>query len=145
MRNNSKIGYLVPAVAFVFSINCFATPCQKPVISLFEYQPAPCTGYLFSPEKEKEVRLMNEDYKLATEEIELLDKQVALYKSQQASLESIIASEKQRADLWETKANDYATKFIKERDKSDLSNILYFSLGIVTTILISWSVGQIHK
>jgi len=47
--------------------------CEKPVTYLKEKEKTPCTGYLFSPEKEQELRLINERQKLLLDVVDTQD------------------------------------------------------------------------
>lgn len=102
--------------------------CDKPVQYLSQGQNTPCTGYLFSPEKELEVRQMKETYNLHLEVKQL---------------------QKERIDILETRIDnyqEYQVELEKElRNREDISfwkNTLYFGLGVLLTGAIATNVGR---
>lgn len=100
--------------------------------------PAPYTGYLFTPEKEKETRfkLIDLDYykklsevnterlKVSYEQQEVLEKQVTVWRDSSTKLASELASRQSR-DFWE--------------------NLMYFGLGALITVGLTYSVNQASK
>lgn len=97
--------------------------CDKPVSYLQEGTQAPCTGYLFTPEKELEVR-----YKINT-----YDKLVELTTKQDQMIDLLnkrIDSNQKQIGLYEEKINlQQSTEFYQK--------LLYFGLGVITTTIIA--------
>ena len=77
-----------------------AASCSQPVYHLLPNQAAPCEGYLFSPDKEKELRDINENNKVLTEENTLLNKEVTLYKGQASDLQAAFENQSKNTALW---------------------------------------------
>lgn len=127
---------------------CFTTSlfaCPKPVTFLRNGEVASCDGYLFSPEKERELRLLNEDYKLVTEELVLKDKMITNYKTQAENAEFIAAKEAEKAELWRNKAEDSTKKFITKEEGRGRRDWLFLVSGVILTVAAGWALGQAHK
>lgn len=89
----------------------------KPVTYLTEGKPAPCNGYLFTPEKEKEVR----------DKVQDLDKYIDLSKKQ----DDLISVLNGRV-INQTEQNNNLRASIESRDKSLwVEQLIYFSLGLL--------------
>lgn len=80
--------------------------CDKPVAYLQKQEKAPCTGYLFSPEKEQELRLTNERQKLLLEIVDTQDllikknnKRLTEYQDYTQRLERTLES-RERLNFW---------------------------------------------
>lgn len=129
----------------VYSNSVFATECPKPVVALAEGAAAPCKGFLVSPEKEKELRLLNEDYQLLIEKGQLTDKQVELYKANDALMQDIYKKEQEKTKLWQDQAEKYTQKYIAEQDSRSNRDWLFFIGGIVLTIGAGYALGQAAK
>lgn len=107
-------------LAGMFACNVAIADCGQPVSYLKQGQPASCTGYLFSPEKEKEVRDIVQKYPVMVELnskqeelINTLDEQVKL--NQQISMNL-------RQEL-------------RDKEKNQTTeNIIYFALGFVLAV-----------
>jgi len=118
--------------------------CKKPVTAIIKGEAAPCTGYLFSPKKELEVRIKNEEYKLLMEQTKIYLKQIDLYKKQVEIVEEISEKEQKKAELWRGRAEDITKEYIKQQNKREWLDWMYFGLGIVTTIAGGWGLGQVR-
>lgn len=100
----------------IYSQYSFAV-CSKPVTYLKEGQAASCTGYLFTEEKEKQVR----------ESIMKLEKMEVLVESQRqfnVTLESALVNKAAQNENLQKQLDNAKNKSIYE-------TILYFSLGLV--------------
>ena len=108
----------------VYSQYTFAA-CDKPVSYITKGSRAECSGYLFSPELEQEVRGMAQNYEklkvivLQQDElIQVLDKRVALQMSVNQNLRD---------------QNDYLTK------ETVIQKAIWFGVGVLTTGLIVYA------
>lgn len=122
-----------------------ATECSKPVTLLNEGTPAPCKGFLFSPEKESEVRLMNEDSKLMKQEIELKDLKLNLLSKDIKDTEFIIKKEQEQAELWRKRAEESTLLLTKKQDSQGLRDWGMVLLGVLITVGAGYAVGQASK
>jgi hypothetical protein len=122
-----------------------ATDCSKPVTALEQGAPAPCKGYLFTPEKQKEVQLMNEDYALQKDEIQLKDLKIKSYVEDQKNADSIIAKEREQSELWRKRAEESTLLLTKKEDSQGRRDWLMVILGVAITVGAGFAVGQASK
>lgn len=108
-----------------FSIQSLATECSGPVTYLLEGQKTSCNGYLFSPEKEQEVRLMYNAYPVLEDVSKKQDE--------------LITTLNQRIDI-QTNLNNNLTQQIDNKNKMDKwTNALWFVGGIIVTTAIVYA------
>jgi hypothetical protein len=125
-------------------ITCFATSslaCPKPVTFLRNGEGSPCDGYLFSPDKERELRLMNEDYKLVKEELVIKDRVITNYKTLAENAEFIASKEAEKAELWRNRTIDITNKFATEEEGRGRRDWLFLVSGVLLTVAAGWAVG----
>lgn len=119
--------------------------CNKPVTLLNEGTPAPCRGFLFTPEKESEVRLMNEDNKLMKQEIELKDLKIKYLTQDIKDTEFIINKEQQQAELWRKRAEESTLLLTQKQDTQGRRDWIMLLLGVAITVGAGYAVGQASK
>ena|SRR6478736_1568781 len=114
--------YIILTSILLFNQISFAA-CNKPVTYLTEGSTTQCNGYLFTPEKEKEVREVKSKY----ETLEALSaKQDELNKNLLQQVEV------------KTKQVEYMNKYVDSVKSDDtFEQIIYFSLGIALGLGIS--------
>ena len=122
-----------------------AGSCSQPVTYVLVNTPAPCTGYLFSPDKEAELRLEHEKYTLDLQIISLKDQELGLYKQQVTDLQEAVKLEQQKAELWRKNAEESMLKLNTVIERQGWRDYLFLGLGIGLTALAGWAVGQAHK
>jgi len=113
-------------ISILLVCNVSLANCPKPVTLLDEGTPAPCTGFLFSPEQEKLVYQATEDakyYKLLSEK---------LTERQALQAEQITIMD-QRLQLYMNQSNELAKELNNEKNDDFWHKTLYFGLGIVVT------------
>src|SRR5690606_28862076 len=120
-------------LAVCMSTTAFAN-CPKPVTSLEQGAQAPCSGFLFSKEKEREVRLMAEDYKLLQEEVEIKNKKLELTLKDLRLSDDIILKERERAELWRLTAEKSTLELVKVNENRGNRDLLMILLGVVVTV-----------
>lgn len=91
--------------------------CNKSVTYLQEGSAAPCTGYLFSPEKEKEVREIKVKY---ADMSQLVAKQ-----------DELTQTLNQRIYVISAQNNNLREEIKNVESRGTLEKVIYFSLGIV--------------
>lgn len=128
-------------VLSLFPVQGFAD-CSFPVTLLEKDQPAPCQGYLFSPEREKQLRLLNEDYKLTKEELSIKNKQLDLYKIQVDNLSVAGKLSEEKSILWQTRAEQAVEKTVSLEQSRQTRDLLFVLSGVVLTVLAGWAIGQ---
>jgi hypothetical protein len=119
--------------------------CLKPVTYLDKGTSAPCEGFLFSREKEREVRLLTQDYDFLKEEVEAKDKKIQLILKDLALTESIITQERNKAELWRTRAEQSTLALVKETDSRASRDWWMILLGVGLTVGAGWAIGQAAK
>jgi hypothetical protein len=101
-------------------------------------KPAPYTGYLFTPEKEADVRKANEDLKL----FKLIDDNNSkILKLKEDQLVVV----KEQADLWKNQSERLSKQLVDAEDRGFWRNTLYFGLGAIVTTAIVFGVNQASK
>lgn len=114
-------------LSFLIASNSLAN-CPEPVKYLQDFEMAPCAGYLFSPEKEMEVRIKIDNYNLLEE-----------YSNTQTDVNELLNNRLKEAQ----KYNENLEKRLREEKRSnEIYNFLYFGLGVIVTGLIAGNVGR---
>lgn len=119
--------------------------CLKPVTFLEQGATVPCSGFLFSKEKEKEVRLMSEDYKLLQEELEIKNKKLELTLKDLKLSDDIVAKEREKTELWRLTAEKSTLELVKATENRTNRDLLMLLLGVVVTVGAGYAVGQVSK
>lgn len=117
----------------------------KPVVPMKAGEKVECDGYLFSPDKELQLRQMNEDYKLLQEQTKLYIQQKELYKQQVETSEKIIEKTEQKVEVWKKQAEDSTQKLITQDERQGIRDWVFLVSGIGLTALAGWAVGASHK
>jgi len=118
--------------------------CSKPVTTLEAGTPAPCRGFLFTPEKEHEVRLMGEDYDLTKQELDLKNKKIDLLIKSQADTDFIVKKEREQSELWRKAAEDSTLKLTEKENRQGYRDWLMILAGVALTVGAGYAVGQAH-
>lgn len=132
-------------IALSFSVNSFATECSAPVKLIEENSPAPCRGYLFSPDKELEVRVKVLDYSLLKRNLEDLNKIVDKLNKKEIEYNELLELERKKSDLWKTRAEDITLKYVTLEDNKYRRDYMFILMGIGLTVLAGWTVGQVSS
>lgn len=129
-------------VSLSLAVNCLATECLVPVKSLEEGSPAQCKGFLFSPAKELEVRLMKKDYELYKLEVETTNAIIDRYKKKEFEFEKIVELESKKTELWKTRAEDITLKYVSLEENRGRRDFMFVLAGVGLTVLSAWALGQ---
>lgn len=97
--------------------------------------PAPFSGYLFSVEKEKRLRLMDQEFDLCNRKSELLSQ----YATKQEQI--MLLSDKKIA-LYETQIDRLSKQVVEQRDATFWQNAFYFIGGAVLTGVIAYGYSR---
>lgn len=130
-------------IALSLPINSFATECQSPVKLLEEGSPAQCRGYLFSPEKELEVRMKIKDYSLLKEENDNLNQIINRLEKKNQESDKILDLELQKVELWKTRAEDITSKYVSVEENKGKRDFMFVLMGVGLTVLSAWAMGQV--
>lgn len=125
-----------------FTSNAFAD-C-KPVTPLEKGEKAPCAGFLFTPEKELELRIRNEEYKLLIEQTKIYIQQIDLYKKELETADKIVNKEQEKAELWRAAAEKATQKYVTLEESRTVRDWVFLVSGVGLTVLAGWSLGQIN-
>lgn len=136
---------MVLILSILLPLNSFATECSSPVSLLQEGSPAPCKGYLFSPSKELDVRIMNENFNLLQKEDANKDNIISDLSKENDGYKSILQEEQQATELWKSRAVDITTKYVDVESSRQSRDLLFAGLGVLGTILIMWGIGQVEQ
>lgn len=119
--------------------------CPKPVQFLKKGQATPCEGYLFSKEKELEVRIAVEESKVDKKQLKLKDLSIkALNESLELS-DKIANKEREKAELWRTRAVDITKEYTKSKKNSTIKSIALILAGVGLTLGSAWAVKQVGR
>jgi len=131
-------------VLVMFSTSGLAN-CLRPVTPLKKGEHSPCTGFLFSPQKELELRIKNEEYKLLQEEVRVFLLKKDFYIKEIEESEVIINKEREKAELWRKLAEDTTLKYTKLQDNRGYRDWLFLIGGVVLTVGSGYALGQAAK
>lgn len=110
------IALLIPAVSF------------GQVKYIEKDTPAPYTGFLFTPEKEQQIRLTLIEHDFLKLELEV-------YKDTNKLLQ-------ERANLWQKQSTELANELVKKERLTFWQNTLYFGLGAILTGVLAVGVSR---
>jgi hypothetical protein len=127
------------------SITAWGSACPAPVSVLNEGDKAPCYGFLFSPAKEKELRLLNDDYILLQQKLDLTIKEMQLYKDSLAATNTILKAEQDKSTIWQQSAEKYSNLYTTQQDNRSNRDLICVALGIIITIAAAYGMGQAAK
>ncbi len=113
MKKMLKTIIKINLVFLLIAPNVTFAQCDKPVTHVKEGEIVPCTGYLFTPEKEKEIYHKLEDAKILKEIDELQERRNA---EMQKTLNEYI---------------DYSRQLEKRQQRSEWVKVGYFVSGVV--------------
>jgi hypothetical protein len=116
-----------------FCHNLYAD-CLKPVQYTLKGEVAQCSGFLFSPQKELEVRISVEENKVLKQELELNKKLLDNYRLQVSNLEHIYSKESEKTELWRVRAEDSTKKLIESESGRGNRDLLFLIGGVALTI-----------
>jgi hypothetical protein len=136
---------LVLILLLSMPLNSFSMECPTSVKLLEEGTPAPCRGFLFSPNKELEVRILKQEHTLQTLELENIQKMLEKFKLKDLNYEEIIEKEQQKTELWRTKAEEATQKLIASESGRTTRDVLFIGLGILLTVGAGYAIGQVAR
>lgn len=117
----------------------------SPVTPIQSGQIAPCTGFIFTPEKELELRIKNENYKSLLEQSKIHIQQKELNKKLLEDSEQIAYKEREKSEVWKKQAELLAEKNTKSEDIRNIRDWVFFGLGIGVSILTGKFIRDINK
>lgn len=141
-----KLLSLLLAVSLAYSSTTQAV-CSKPVTLLDQGAPAPCKGFLFSPEEEQRMYLLDQNSKLMQQQLDLQSKWIDSSKKTIDDFNVIVDRERQQSELWRNAAIDATQKLTKEENGRSTRDFLMVVLGVVMTLGSGFAIGYVatHK
>lgn len=116
--------------------------CEQSVKLLQRGEPAPCNGYLFSPEKNQELFIINEEHKLYKKEIEIKDLMINNLNNNIKLQDDISKKSKEQAELWEKRAKESTQQLFETQQSRGTRDFMFILLGVGLTVFAGWAVGQ---
>lgn len=135
---------LLIILSFFISNFSFAK-CTKPVQLIEKDSSATCTGFLFSPDKELEVREKVTDYELLLQRQDLIIQQKELYKDLYEKTETQITLEREKTKTWKQAATKATEELMSTQNSRMQRDYLFFGAGILTTLLAGYALGAASK
>lgn len=132
------------SLSLVVPINSYAK-CDNEVTLLNRGDIAPCRGFLFSPEKEQEVYIIKEDYKLLEKKLEFKDKTIKLLQKDVLDVETIVGKEQEKSELWRNLAEKNTLLLIKENKNRGKRDFWMIILGVALTVGAGHAVGAASR
>jgi len=133
---------LITFLIFSLVTPSLTAECLKKVTKIEEGEPAPCSGFLFTPMAEGEVRIRLEEAVLIEEETKVKDRIIKVYKLDVAAIEEIHKKEREKAELWRVRAEDSTLKLVEAESGRGTRDIIFILLGIGLTVGAGFAVGQ---
>lgn len=119
--------------------------CPKPAIKLAKGQKAPCAGVLFSPKKEKELRVGIEKHKITLDQLGVQNQMIEIYRKDNSTITEVIDKERKKAELWRIAAEDSTQKLIKSESGRSTRDRMFFILGILTVGAAAYGLSKIKR
>lgn len=131
-------------LSIILPMQSFAV-CTNAVTLLPEGASAPCRGYLFTPEKELELRVLVKDHELLKQEFDLKNKAIDRLTNVNKYSEDIIKLESDKAELWRIRAEDSTKKLMESVANRQEKDLLWMLAGVLLTVGAGYAVHQVGK
>lgn len=125
------------ALTSTLAISSIAQACN-PVLHIDKGTPAPCEGFIFSLDKEQEIRKQLEEYKT----LKFINANLELIIKLKDSQIDILG---QQVTLWQDQSTRLSKQVIESQDKSFWRSALYFGLGALVTTGLAFAVNKATK
>jgi hypothetical protein len=140
----NKLAVLILSLSLAIPTPVYAK-CEKQVKLLNVGDKAPCRGFLFSPEKELDIRIVIQESELQDKEIEYKDKKIKLLLKDLTVVDSIIDKERQKSELWRIRAEESTLKLVESEQGRGKRDFWFVVLGVALTVGAGYAVGQAAK
>jgi len=135
----------VLVIILSFMITTPSYSCDKPVTYLKQGEITTCEGFLFSKEKELEVRVIVEDYESLKEATKLHINRSERLQEQVILSDKELDKERQRSDLWRQRAIESTEQLLNSQSSNSWRDFGFILSGIGLTVLSGWTIGQVAK
>jgi hypothetical protein len=133
------------ALAGLLAFPAYAQECEVPVTKLEKDDPAPCEGFLFSREKELEVREKIMEYDELLEQQKLYIQQIDLHKKETELAEKEAEKQEEKVKLWQDRAEDITLKYTEAQDGRGTRDLFFLIGGVLLTVGAGFAVGQASR
>lgn len=140
-----NINIIIVLFCYLYSSTIYAVECSKRVTTLNTGDKSPCTGFLFSPEAEREIWTIKENNKLFQKEIELKDKKTEILDKQLKIKDLMIENKDEQVILYHTKLVETTKKYIESEENRGTRDLLFIALGVLLTVTASVVVKNVSK
>lgn len=140
----SKLVVLLLSLSLAIPTPAYAK-CERQVKVLDVGDKAPCRGFLFSPEKELEIRLIVQDKGLLNQELEYKNKKIDLLLKDLIVVDSIIEKERQKSELWRIRAEESTLKLVESEEGRGKRDFWFVVLGVALTVGAGYAVGAASR
>lgn len=138
-----KVLSLALVISLILPLNSYAdTACAKPVTLLNTGDQSPCKGYLFSPEQEHKMYLLDQNSKLMQQELDIKTKYIDTVNKELSDYQGVVDKEKQQSELWREAAENSTKKLIETKNDTWKRDAFVFFLGVLTTIGAAYAFHQ---
>lgn len=123
----------------------YSEECSKNVQELKKGAIAPCSGFLFSPKQEEKVRGIVETSKLQEAELEVLGKEIEIYKYQIDNYKDIVKLQQEESKVWRDSYITLSKEYVSDNSSSQWQNILWMLSGVGITAIAGWTIHQVGE
>lgn len=127
------------------AIPAHADDCSKPVVPLDKGAQAPCKGFLFSPDQEHKMYLLDQDHQLLQQQLDGEKKLVQSYQKSLKDFQPILDDEQKKSELWRKAAEDSTQKLVEIKDNTGKRDLLMIGLGVLLTIGAGFALHQADR
>jgi hypothetical protein len=142
MKLTDRFNIFIKTILLVCLFGIFQTAhadsCDKAVVLLKKGEPAPCEGFLFSPDAEKKASQAVDDAKYYKDLSELLHSRNDLLQKQ-------LAINDERLMLYMKTTEELAQEVVRKQHEDFWQKAAYFGLGIAVTGLSIYAAAQAIK
>lgn len=118
------------------------TSFSQEVTYLKKGEVATYNGYLFSEQKELELRLISKEHDLLLQQQEVQNKIIEKLNLQLTYSSQLIDKEQNKAEVWRKASEDSTKQLLSIQQSLTYEKYLYFIGGILVVLASAWTVGQ---
>lgn len=126
-----------------FLVTSLQAECPKAVTKLKSGQKAPCTGYLFSPEKEQELYKQKEELKITLKQLQIQKDLTELHKKNSDTILDVVEKEQKKTEIWRKAAEDSTSKLIKSEEGRGKRDLIFLILGVIVTGTAAYTLDKV--
>lgn len=128
-------------VCLLIAFPAFGQECEFSVTKLETGQESPCEGFLFSRNKELEVRQQVMDYEQLQEQQKLYIQQIDLHKQEAELSQKEADKQEEKVKLWQDRAEEITLKYTEAQDNRGYRDLFFLVGGVLLTVGAGFAVG----